>query len=158
MNNTVTAQTIVKKADQELWQEYCHHLEQQPQVIQLVHRLIYGLKAAAMAINFSLLVLGIFATISRGRLGLDLSIIGEVWASYGLSWSFIIFPLALDALIVRAFPPVLFPKSFLHSSGKLHTGSDAVWRSLGALFGGMPGAVYMVAFFTDVLPRIIEAL
>jgi hypothetical protein len=139
--------------------QYDQYVETQPALVRAVHSLLIALRAIALILNLFFLVLGIVVTIRLA--GQGSSLIGEVWASYGLSFSFLVFAPGLDGLILRAWPVPMFVTDFFTDDEarrkEVKTGWSGIWRALLVLWGGSPGAVYMVMFFTDVLPRLVDA-
>ncbi len=139
---------------------YDEHVAAQSTFVQAFQKLTVGLRGLAVLINVALLILGIVVTIRLA--GEGSSLVGEIWAGYGLSWSFLVFAPGLEGLILRAWPVPMIIIDFFEDQGAarrrpVKTGWSGIWRAILVLWGGSPGAVYMVIMVTDVLPRLADA-
>jgi hypothetical protein len=155
MNSTAGIQTVVSSEErgnnEQFKAQFSEYLKRQPGIVRGLH---YVLQVLAL---FCFVLAGIFfftglyhtyiwvTTGSFTSLG-EATYLPEAWVNYGLSMSFLVFPLGLDAMLLRVFPAVIFPAAWYRSSKPItyRTGIGAFFAGFGIMCAGAPGAVRMI--------------
>jgi hypothetical protein len=148
MNNTVSAQNIVSGNEQEYKEQYQtkveHYMENQPAIVRGLHYVLQGLFVIAGVIAAIMFIVALYYTFVWIFTG-SLIKLDDAWIDYGLSMSFLAFPLGLDSMLTRIFPSAIFPASLYRSSKPIPfmIGIRAFIAGFGIMCAGAPGAVHM---------------
>jgi hypothetical protein len=148
MNTTVSNQNVVKIKEQGYTEQYqakvSEFMAKQPSIVRGLHYVLQGLFLICIVIAAIMFVVALYYTfiwISTGALAK----LGAAWTDYGLSMSFLAFPLGLDTMLTRIFPSVIFPPSLYRSTRPIpfSTGIGYIVGGLGIACAGAPGAVHI---------------
>jgi len=153
MNPTANAQNAAttKGAGEGLKLHLTQHLEQQPESTQALHRWMKRLMVAGVGIIVAAFIAALFVSVAWKSV--NPIMIPLAWFVFAASVAPAMVFLGLDAIILRAFPPVGLP-------GKLPrftTGSRAVWTGWAFILGALLVAAfwgffaYAVATFNMVM-------
>jgi len=148
MKNTASLQNtaaIKSQEYQELYQtQVTQYMAKQPAIVRWFHYVLQGLFLICIAIAAIMFVVALYYTFVWATTG-NLTKLGSAWVDYGLSMSFLAFPLGLDTMLTRIFPSVIFPSSFYRSNRPIpfKTGASLIFAGLGITCAGAPGAVHI---------------
>jgi len=148
MNITASNQNTVSVKEQEYTEQYqakvSEYMAKQPSIVRGLHVVLQGLFLICLVLACIMFVVALYYTfvwISTGALAkLD-----NAWIDFGLSMSFLAFPLGLDTMLTRIFPSVIFPASLYRSNRPIpfSTGIRYIVGGLGIVCAGAPGAVHI---------------
>ena len=138
MNPTANAQdaATTQGAGEGLKLHLTQHLEQQPESTQALHRWMKRLMVAGVGIIVAAFIVAMYVSIAWRSINPIL--IPLAWFVFAASAAPALMFLGLDAIILRAFPPVGLP-------GKLPgftTGSRAVWTGWAFILGALLVAAF----------------
>ena len=160
MKSTASFQNAVSIKEQEYKEQYQakvnQYMAKQPSIVRGLHYIFQGLFVIAIALACIMFVVALYYTfvwISTGALvKLD-----NAWIDFGLSMSFLAFPLGLDSMLTRVFPSVIFPASLYRSNRPIPfmTGSGAFFAGLGITCAGAPGAVHIYNLASQALQNLL---
>jgi len=148
MKSTASLQNVVPIKEQEYGEQYqakvSEYMAKQPAIVRGLHSVLQGLFLICLVLACIMFVVALYYTfvwISNGSLvKLD-----NAWIDFGLSMSFLAFPLGLDTMLTRIFPSVIFPASLYRSNRPIpfSTGIGYIFGGLGIVCAGAPGAVHI---------------
>jgi len=148
MKSTASLQNVVPIKEQEYSEQYqakvSEYMAKQPAIVRGLHSVLQGLFLICLVLACIMFVVALYYTfvwISNGSLvKLD-----NAWIDFGLSMSFLAFPLGLDTMLTRIFPSVIFPASLYRSNRPIpfSTGIGYIFGGLGIVCAGAPGAVHI---------------
>jgi hypothetical protein len=148
MNITASNQNIVSVKEQGFKEQYqtkvSEYMAKQPSIVRGLHYVLQGLFLICLAIACIMFVVALYYTFVWVFTG-ALTKLDNAWIDYGLSMSFLAFPLGLDTMLTRIFPSVIFPVSLYRSNRLLpfNTGIGYIVGGLGIVCAGAPGAVHI---------------
>ena len=148
MNTTASKQNIVSGKAQEYKEDYQakvnQYMEKQLSIVRGLHYVLQGLFLLAIVLAAIFFVVALYYTFVWIFTG-ALTKLDDAWIDYGLSMSFLAFPLGLDSMLTRIFPSVIFPASLYRSTKPIPfmTGMAAFFAGFGIMCAGAPGAVHM---------------
>ena len=148
MKSTASLQNVVPIKEREYSEQYqakvSEYMAKQPTIVRGLHFVLQGLFLICLVLACIMFVVALYYTfvwISNGSLvKLD-----NAWIDFGLSMSFLAFPLGLDTMLTRIFPSVIFPASLYRSNRPIpfSTGIGYIFGGLGIVCAGAPGAVHI---------------
>jgi hypothetical protein len=159
MNTTASKQNIVSEKAQEYIEDYKakvnQYMEKQPSIVQGLHYVLQGLFLIATVIAAIMFVVALYYTFVWIFTG-TLTKLDDAWVDYGLSMSFLAFPLGLDSMLTRIFPAVIFPVSLYRSNRPIQfmTGIRAFIAGFGITCAGAPGAVHLFNLLSQALQNL----
>jgi hypothetical protein len=148
MNITARYQNIVSVKEQGFKEQYqakvSEYMAKQPSIVRGLHYVLQGLFLICLTIACIMFVVALYYTFVWVFTG-ALTKLDNAWIDYGLSMSFLAFPLGLDTMLTRIFPSVIFPVSLYRSNRPLpfNTGIGYIVGGLGIVCAGAPGAVHI---------------
>jgi hypothetical protein len=138
---TNVQKTLTNKEGREnLKSQLAQYLALRPESIQSTHKWMKGLEVAGVVVIIA--AFSVAMVVSIAWKSLNPLVIPIAWFAFAASMGLTMILLGLDAIILRAFPPILWP-------GKppaFVTGSGAVWRGWAYIVGGLV-AVVLWGFF-----------
>ncbi len=142
MNPTANAQdaAAAQGASQGLKLHLTQHLEQQPESTRALHRWMKRLMVAGVGIIVAAFIAALYVSIAWKSVNPIL--IPLAWFAFAASVAPAMLFLGLDAITLRAFPPVVLPGNL----PRFMTGSRAVWTGW-ALMLGAPLVAAFWGFF-----------
>ncbi len=148
MNNIASDQNNVSEKERWYQEQYqakvSAYMAKQPAIVRGLHYVLQGLFLICLVIACGMFVAALYYTFVWAFIG-ALTILDDAWINFGLSMSFLAFPLGLDTMLTRILPSVIFPVS-LHRSNRpipFNTGSGYIVGGLGIVCAGAPGAVHI---------------
>ena len=135
MTTNVPKTLTNKEARENLKSQLAQYLALRPESIQSAHKWMKGLEVAGVVIIIAAFCVAL--VVSFAWKSLNPQVIPIAWFAFAASMGLTMVLLGLDAIILRAFPPVLWP-------GKppaFVTGSGAVCRGWAYIVGGLAAAV-----------------
>ncbi|OGN89428.1 MAG: hypothetical protein A2Y88_04660 [Chloroflexi bacterium RBG_13_48_10] len=148
MNTTVSNQNVVTIKEQGYKEQYQakvnEYMAKQPSIVRGLHDVLQGLFLICLVIACIMFVAALYYTFVWAFTG-ALTRFGNAWIDFGLSMSFLAFPLGLDTMLTRIFPSVIFPASLYRSTKPIpfSTGLGYIVGGLGITCAGAPGAVHI---------------
>ena len=148
LNTTARNQNVVTINEQGYKEQFqsqvTQYMAKQPAIVRGLHYILQGLFLICLVLAVIMFVVALYYTfvwVSTGAL----TKLGNAWLDYGLSMSFLAFPLGLDSLLTRIFPSEIFPVSLYRSKRPIPfmTGIAAFCAGLGITCAGAPGAVHI---------------
>ena len=123
MNQTTSVQEIgtQEEAREQLKLQLAQYLEGQPESTQSIHRWMKRLEVAGVGIIVATFSVALYVSIAWKSV--NPIVIPIAWFVFAASVAPAMIFLGLDAIILRAFPPVVLPGKL----SKFVTGSGAVW-------------------------------
>ena len=134
MTTNVQKSLTNKEARENLKAQLAQYLALQPESIQSAHKVMKGLEVTGVVIIIA--AFSVAMVVSIAWKSLNPQVIPIAWFVFAASMGLTMILLGLDAIILQAFPPVLWP-------GKppaFVTGSGAVWRGWAFIVGGLVAA------------------
>ena len=160
MKTTASIQNAVSIKEYEYKEQYQakvnQYMAKQPSIVRGLHYVLQGLFVIAIVLACIMFVVALYYTfvwISTGALAkLD-----NAWIDFGLSMSFLAFPLGLDSMLTRVFPSVIFPASLYRSNRPIPfmTGIGAFFAGLGITCAGAPGAVHIFDLASQAFQNLL---
>jgi hypothetical protein len=148
MKSTASLQNTASSKEQEYQAEYqaqvSQYMAKQPSIIRGLHYVLQGLFMICLVIACIMFVVALYYTFVWAFTG-ALTKLDNAWIDFGLSMSFLAFPLGLDTMLTRIFPAVIFPASLYRSNRPIpfSTGIGYIFAGLGIVCAGSPGAVHI---------------
>jgi len=159
MNNTASLQNTISNREQSYKDQYqakvSQYMAKQPRIVRGLHtvlQVIFLIALVLATIFFAVALYYTFVWIFTGALtNLD-----DAWIDYGLSMSFLAFPLGLDSMLTRIFPSAIFPTSLYRSTRPIAfmTGAGAFFAGFGIMCAGAPGAVHMLDLASQAIQKL----
>ncbi len=142
MDQTANIQksTTEKEAREQLKLQLAHHLEQQPESVLLLHKWMKRLEAVGVGIILGAFLLALYISITWKSV--DPRMIAVAWFAFAASVAPALIFLGLDAISLRAFPPVMW----IGKPPKFVTGSGAVWAGAGFILLALVAAAFWGLF------------
>ena len=142
MNPTANAQdaATAKGASEGLKLHLAQHLEQQPETTQALHQWMKRLMVAGVGIIVATFIVALYVSVAWKSV--NPIVIPLAWFVFAASVAPAMLFLGLDAIILRAFPPVVLP-------GKLPrfvTGNRAGWTGWAFVLGALLVAAFWGVF------------
>jgi hypothetical protein len=147
MNITASNQNAVSVKEQGYTEQFqvkvSAYMAKQPSIVRVLHYVLQGLFLICLVIACIMFVVALYYTFVWVFTG-ALTKLDDGWIDYGLSMSFLAFPLGLDTMLTRIFPSVIFPASLYRSNRPIpfSTGIGYIVGGLGIVCAGAPGAVH----------------
>jgi hypothetical protein len=148
MNSTANLQNTTSSKENEYKGQFeakvNQYMEKQPAIVRGLHIVLQGLFLIAIVLAVIFFVVALYYTFVWIFTG-ALTKLDDAWIDYGLSMSFLAFPLGLDSMLTRIFPSVIFPASAYRSNRPIPfmIGIGAFFAGFGIMCAGAPGAVHM---------------
>ena len=148
MNITASNQNTVSVNEQGYTKQYqakvSEYMAKQPSIVRGLHYVLQVLFLICLVIACAMFVVALYYTFVWAFTG-ALTKLDNAWIDFGLSMSFLAFPLGLDTMLTRIFPSVIFPASLYRSTKSIpfSTGIGYIVGGLGIVCAGAPGAVHM---------------
>jgi hypothetical protein len=148
MNSTASLQNTTAIKEQSNKDQYqakvSQYMARQPGIVCSLHYVLQGLHLIAIVLATIFFLVALYYTfvwISTGAL----TKLDDAWIDFGLSMSFLAFPLGLDSMLTRIFPSAIFPASLYRSTKPIPfmTGIGSIFAGFGIMCAGAPGAVHM---------------
>lgn len=138
MNQTTNAQEFVteKDAREHLKLQLAQYLEQQPESTQSLHRWMKRLEVAGVGIIVAAFIVALYVSIAWKSV--NPIAIPIAWFVFAGSVAPAMIFLGLDAITLRAFPPVVWPGKL----PKFVTGNGAVWTGWAFILGALVVAAF----------------
>ena len=135
-------------------EKFNQYMEKQPGIIRILHDVMKVFALLCMVLVIIMFVFAIYHTIRWAATG-DVSRLGEVWANYGLSMSFLVFPWGLDSMLLRAFPAFPYLRTYKPRRPiNFFTGLGAFFAGFGITCAGAPGAVRMFELASQAIQKL----
>jgi hypothetical protein len=134
MTTNVQKSLTNKEARETLKSQLDQTLALRPESVQSAHKWMKGLEIAGLVIIIA--AFSVAMVVSIAWKSLNPQVIPIAWFAFAASMGLTMILLGLDAIILRAFPPVLWPGI----PPKFVTGSSAVWRGWAYIVGGLVAA------------------
>jgi hypothetical protein len=131
MENTSKKPVSNKEARENLKLQLAEYLAQQPGSTQTVHKVMNGLEVAGVVIIITAFIVAL--VLSFAWKSINPMMIPIAWFAFAASASLTMILLGLDAIVLRAFPPILWPGK----PSRFTTGSGATWRGWAFMAGGL---------------------
>jgi len=124
MNQTANVQKFAteKEAKEHFKLQLAEYLGQQPESTQSLHKWMKRLEAAGVGITAAAFIVAMYVSIAWESV--NPIVIPVAWFAFAASIAPAMIFVGLDAITLRAFPPVVWPGKL----PKFVTGSGAVWR------------------------------
>jgi hypothetical protein len=137
-------------------------MAKQHPVIRGLHRVLQGLSLFCIVLASTFFFIALYYTSLWVRTGSFTSLGDAInlpiaWVNYGLSMSLLVFPWGLDAMLMRAFPAVIFPVAWYRSNKPIQfkTGIGAFFAGFGIMCAGAPGAAHFYGLASQVLQKLL---
>lgn len=159
MKNTASLQNVVSVIEPEYKEQYQSQVNQymakQPAIVRGLHYVLQGLFLICIILACIMFIVALYFTFVWIFTG-ALARLDNAWVNYGLSMSFLAFPLGLDSMLTRVFPSVIFPASLYRSNRPIPfmTGFAAFCAGFGIMCAGAPGAVHIFNLASLALQKI----
>ncbi len=159
MNSTVDLQNATSSNEQSNKDQYQvkvnQYMAKQPGIVRGLHtilQVVFLIAIVLATIFFAVALYYTFVWIFTGAL----TKLDDAWVDYGLSMSFLAFPLGLDSMLTRIFPSAIFPPSLYRSTKPIAfmTGIGAFFAGFGIMCAGAPGAVHMVDLVSQAIQKL----
>jgi hypothetical protein len=111
--------------------QLAEYLAQQPGSTQTVNKVMNGLEVAGVVIIIMAFIVAL--VLSFAWKSINPMMIPIAWFAFAASASLTMILLGLDAIVLRAFPPILWPGK----PSRFTTGSGATWRGWAFMAGGL---------------------
>ena len=159
LQNGVSEKVLETKAQfQTQLNEYLH---QQHPIVRSLHQVLKGLAVFCTVLGGIFLVAALYQTYIWATTGSFTSLgaatyLPNAWVNFGLSMSFVAFPLGLDSMLMRVFPAIIYPATNDRSGKWINykTGLGAFFAGFGIMCAGAPGAVHMVNLALAALQKL----
>src|SRR4030042_345271 len=156
MNSTTSLQNSASGKDQGFTEQYqeklSKYMDKQPAIVRILHTVLQVVFLLALILAAIFFVVALYYTLVWIFSG-ALTKLDDAWIDFGLSMSFLAFPLGLDSMLTRIFPSAIFPASLYRSTKPLPfmTGVGAFFAGFGIMCAGAPGAAHMYDLATQAL-------
>jgi hypothetical protein len=159
MNSTASLQTATSSDEQSNKDQYqvkvSQYIAKQPGIVRGLHtvlQIVFLIALVLATIFFAVALYYTFVWIFTGAL----TKLDDAWIDYGLSMSFLAFPLGLDSMLTRIFPSAIFPTSLYRSTRPIAfmTGAGAFIAGFGIMCAGAPGAVHMLDLASQAIQKL----
>jgi len=142
MNQTANVQEFAtKKEARGLFKlQLAQYLGQQPETTQSLHRWMKRLEMAGVGIIVAAFIVAMYVSVAWRSV--NPIVIPMAWFFFAASVAPVMIFLGLDAIILRAFPPVMWPGKL----PKFVTGSGAVWTGWAFILGALLVAAFWGVF------------
>lgn len=160
MNSTASFQNTTSIKEQSNKAQYQAKVSQymagQPGIVRVLHSVLQVVFVIALALAVIFFVVALYYTLVWIFTG-ALTKLDDAWIDYGLSMSFLAFPLGLDSMLTRIFPSIIFPVSLYRSTKPIAfmTGLGAFFAGFGIMCAGSPGAIHMYDLATQALQNLL---
>jgi hypothetical protein len=153
MNQTASIQQLGTKneAREQLKLQIAQHLAQQPESTQAAHKWMMRLEAAWAGLVVAEFIVAMYLSIAWESV--PPTMIAVAWFIFAASGALSSLFLGLDAIILRAFPTVVWPGK----PSKFVTGNGAVWIGLGFVLLALVVAAFW-GFFAYAVGTLSFAL
>jgi hypothetical protein len=131
MTTNVQKPVTNKEARENLKSQLNEYLAQQPESIRSAHRWMKGMEVAGVVLIAAAFILAMVLSIAWKSI--NPLVIPIAWLSFAACMGLLMMLFGLEAVILRAFPPLLW----LGKPPKFVTGSDALWRGWAYILGGL---------------------
>jgi hypothetical protein len=165
MNTAAGIQDAISKRDLGYKEQYrtkvSRYVAEQHPIVRGLHRVLQSLSwlllanaaicfGVAMYYTFLWAMTGSFTSLGAA------TYLPNAWVNYGLSMSLIVFPWGLDAMLMRAFPAVIFPLAWYRSNRPIpfNTGLGAFFAGFGITCAGAPGAAYFIGLASQAMQKL----
>ena len=159
MNSTASLQNTTSTKEQSYKDQYqakvSQYMAKQPGIVRGLHSVLQVVFLIAIVLAVIFFVVALYYTFVWIFTGV-LTKLDDAWIDYGLSMSFLAFPLGLDSMLTRIFPSAIFPASLYRSTKPIAfmTGVGAFFAGFGIMCAGAPGAVHMYELATVALQNL----
>jgi hypothetical protein len=159
MNSTASLQNATSSKEQSYKNQYqaqvSQYMAKQLGIVRGLHtvlQVVFLIALVLATIFFAVALYYTFVWIFTGAL----TKLDDAWIDYGLSMSFLAFPLGLDSMLTRIFPSAIFPLSLYRSTKPIAfmTGIGAFFAGFGIMCAGAPGAVHMVDLASQAIQKL----
>jgi hypothetical protein len=159
MNNAVSLQNATSSNEQNNKEQYqakvSQYMARQLGIVRGLHsvlQVVFLIALVLATIFFAVALYYTFVWIFTGAL----TKLDDAWIDYGLSMSFLAFPLGLDSMLTRIFPSAIFPVSLYRSTRPIAfmTGIGAFFAGFGIMCAGAPGAVHMLDLVSQAIQKL----
>jgi hypothetical protein len=159
MNSTASLQNTTSTLEQRYRDQYRakvkEYMTNQPAIVRGLHyalQVVFMLAIVLAAIFFVVALYYTFVWMFTGAL----TKLDDAWIDYGLSMSFLAFPLGLDSMLTRVFPSTVFPAAYYRSAKPIPfmTGISAFIAGFGIACAGAPGAVHMFDLASQAIQNL----
>jgi hypothetical protein len=139
MNSTrdVEGTVTTNETKQDLKSQLAEYIAEQPKNIQALHRRLERLELVSLGLIVPAFVVAVYVTVNRTRI--EETTIAAAWLAVPASVTPSIFLVGLHGVILRAFPPGVFPGE----KGALVTGRKAVREGWGYMLAAVIGAAFL---------------
>ena len=146
MNQTANVQKFAteKEAKEHFKLQLAEYLGQQPESTQSLHKWMKRLEAAGVGIIVAAFIVAMYVSVAWRSV--NPIVIPMAWFFFAASVAPVMIFLGLDAIILRAFPPVMWPGKL----PKFVTGSGAVWTGWGFILLALVVAAFWGFFAYSV--------
>ena len=159
MNSTTSLKNTTSSKEHEYKEEYqakvSQYMAKQPGIVRGLHYVLQGLFLIAIVLAIIFFVVALYYTFVWIFTG-ALTKLDDAWIDYGLSMSFLAFPLGLDSMLTRIFPSAIFPASLYRSKKPIPfmIGVGAFIAGFGIMCAGAPGAVHMYDLASQAIQKL----
>jgi len=160
MNITASSQNTIPEKEHGYTEQYrakvSEYMAKQPSIVRGLHNVLRALFLVCLVIACSMFFAAIYYTFLWAFTG-ALTKLDHAWIDFGLSMSFLAFPLGLDTLLTRIFPYVIFPASLYRTTRSIpfNTGIGYIVGGLGIVCAGAPGAVHIFNLASLAIQKLL---
>ena len=159
MNITASNKNTVSEKEQGYTEQYhakvSAYMARQRSIVRGLHYVLQVLFLICMLLACIMFVVALYYTavwiFSGSLVKLD-----NAWIDFGLSMSFLAFPLGLDIMLTRIFPAVIFPSMLYRSNRPIpfNTGIGYMIGGLGIACAGAPGAYHIFTLASLAIQKL----